>query len=40
MPLEHAAYDYEVCVSQLHEGFEVGRVTWRIVLAGSRRPAR
>jgi hypothetical protein len=32
MPLEHAAYDYEVYVSQLHEGFEVGRVTWRIVL--------
>jgi hypothetical protein len=31
MPLEHGAYDYEVYVSQLHEGFEVGRVTWRIV---------
>ncbi len=32
MPFEHGAYDYEVYVSQLHEGFEVGRVTWRIVL--------
>ncbi|HWN05459.1 MAG TPA: hypothetical protein VNQ72_20790 [Candidatus Dormibacteraeota bacterium] len=32
MPLEHGAYDYEVYVSQLHEGFEVGRVTWRILL--------
>jgi hypothetical protein len=31
MPFEHGAYDYEVYVSQLHEGFEVGRVTWRIV---------
>jgi len=32
MPLEHGTYDYEVYVSQLYEGFEVGRVTWRIVL--------
>jgi hypothetical protein len=24
------AHDYEVYVSQLYEGFEVGRVTWRI----------
>lgn len=31
MPLEHGAYASEVYVSQLHEGFEVGRVTWRIV---------
>jgi subtilase family protein len=31
MPLDHGGYEYEVYVSQLHEGFEVGRVTWRIV---------
>jgi hypothetical protein len=38
MPLEHGAYDYEVYVSQLHEGFEVGRVTWRIVPRTSPAP--
>ncbi len=31
VPRENRERDYEVYVSQLYEGFEVGRVTWRIV---------
>jgi serine protease len=31
VPSEYRRRDYEVYVSQLFEGFEVGRVTWRIV---------
>jgi hypothetical protein len=31
MPPQPGAYEYEVYASQLHDGFEVGRVTWRIV---------
>jgi hypothetical protein len=31
IPVAHGSYEYEVYVSQLYEGFEVGRVTWRIV---------
>lgn len=31
VPLEHGAPDYEVYVSQTYDGFEVGRVTWRLV---------
>ena len=31
VPREYRERDYEVYVSQLYKGFEVGRVTWRIV---------
>jgi len=32
VPPEYRERDYEVYVSQLYEGFEVGRVTWRIAV--------
>lgn len=31
VPRKYRERDYEVYVSQLYEGFEVGRITWRIV---------
>jgi len=31
VPREYRERDYEVYVSQLYKGFEVGRATWRIV---------
>ena len=33
VPRRFRGHDHEVYASQLYEGFEVGRVTWRIVRA-------